>query len=131
MSTLFKQDIKNDTEAVQLVRQWIRALRGGVYHQGHGRLRIDSATTPKFCCLGVLCDLINPRGWAGSEWRDKEGHTSVSTLTQLVKKSIHIDNMLMVDDIDSLISLNDDEGHNFWKIADVIERQLDEALTAA
>ena len=45
-----KQDIKT---------KWVAALRHGTYKQGTHRLR----TGNRFCCLAVLCDVIDPDGW--------------------------------------------------------------------
>lgn len=47
-------------------QRWINALRSGKYKQGTGALR-DSKN--KFCCLGVLCDLLGVElqiGWANT-----------------------------------------------------------------
>lgn len=43
-----------------IVETWIEALRGGKYTRAVGRLRDGER---KFCCLGVLCDLVNPLLW--------------------------------------------------------------------
>jgi hypothetical protein len=40
-----KEDIKT---------RWVEALRSGEYEQGIGLLRKEN----RFCCLGVLCDLL-------------------------------------------------------------------------
>lgn len=39
--------------------RWVTALRSGDYSQGMGNLMAQEG----FCCLGVLCDIINPDGW--------------------------------------------------------------------
>lgn len=39
--------------------KWVTALRSGGYKQTLGFLR----TSAGFCCLGVLCDLVDPNGW--------------------------------------------------------------------
>lgn len=44
--------------------RWIKALRSRKYQQAQGRLReMDIG----YCCLGVLCDVIEPRGWELNE----------------------------------------------------------------
>ena len=40
--------------------RWVEALRSGHYKQGKGQLR---PTSDSYCCLGVLCDIMNPEGW--------------------------------------------------------------------
>lgn len=47
--------MKRDIQA-----RWIDGLLGGDYEQGSGVLR---SRNDKFCCLGVLCDIIDPAGW--------------------------------------------------------------------
>jgi hypothetical protein len=44
-------------------KQWLEALRSGKYQQGKGRLRMKHSGVDRFCCLGVLCDLLEPAGW--------------------------------------------------------------------
>ena len=39
---------------------WIAALRSGTYNQGRERLRLYEDS---YCCLGVLCDIYDPKGW--------------------------------------------------------------------
>lgn len=39
---------------------WIPALESGEYAQGWGFLRTYKNT---FCCLGVLCDKLDPHAW--------------------------------------------------------------------
>lgn len=48
----------------ELKQQWVKALRSGEYKQGIGVLR---SMDDHFCCLGVLCDVVNPEGWASPE----------------------------------------------------------------
>lgn len=40
-------------------KKWITSLLNGQYKQHMGNLR----TKNKFCCLGVLCDLVDHDGW--------------------------------------------------------------------
>jgi hypothetical protein len=41
--------------------KWIAALRSGAYKQGRRNLRDD---LDNFCCVGVLCDIVNPNAWS-------------------------------------------------------------------
>jgi hypothetical protein len=45
--------------------KWLEALRSGKYKQGQRRLR----TADKFCCLGVLCDVLDSSKWR-NKWED-------------------------------------------------------------
>tara|TARA_R100001244_G_scaffold121497_1_gene91124 strand:- start:646 stop:1044 length:399 start_codon:yes stop_codon:yes gene_type:complete len=40
-------------------QKWLEALRSGKYRKGTGQLREQGSKTtkPRYCCLGVLCDL--------------------------------------------------------------------------
>lgn len=49
----------------KLKAEWVAALRSGKYEQGTSFLNRDN----KFCCLGVLCDLIKDE--VGGQWIDK------------------------------------------------------------
>lgn len=40
--------------------KWVEALRSGKYEQGQGYLR---RADDSMCCLGVLCDLVEPDRW--------------------------------------------------------------------
>ena len=54
-----------------LLKSWIAALRGGDYHQGQSRLMKSKGGDRNYCCLGVLCDLIEPEGWEWNEENDE------------------------------------------------------------
>jgi hypothetical protein len=58
-----KLNLSNKLTKVQ--KDWIKALLSGKYKQAKGQLRkLDSRDNVKgYCCLGVACDIINPKGW--------------------------------------------------------------------
>jgi hypothetical protein len=47
----------------ELKDRWVAALRGGDYEQGDGSLCADNSGKLSYCCLGVLCDIVNPHNW--------------------------------------------------------------------
>lgn len=49
----------------ELKEQWLDALKSGRYAKGRQALRSISnvETVERFCCLGVLCDILDPEGW--------------------------------------------------------------------
>lgn len=47
----------------ELKEKWVKALRSGEYEQGRKRLKQIHFDDISYCCLGVLCDLIDPNGW--------------------------------------------------------------------
>ncbi len=52
--------------------KWVEALRSGDYERGEGALRRGySKDSDKYCCLGVLCDIVKEEvegGW--KTWSD-------------------------------------------------------------
>ncbi len=135
---LFTDDIKTNTEAQIAVVNWIKALRSGEYAQATGYLR----TPEGFCCLGVACDLLSLWRWelypnAGGgrscykfinpEDPDYWAGTSLPKRVQDAYCMINGDGRLDDDKLVSLANMND-EGRTFAEIADVIERELTEAL---
>jgi hypothetical protein len=49
--------------------KWVAALRSGEYKQGPEWLQGESGC---FCCLGVLCDILDPEGWHGTKHRGED-----------------------------------------------------------
>jgi hypothetical protein len=116
---------------------WIAALRSGEYKQGKGNLRdMDN----KFCCLGVLCDIVKDE--IGLEWRVVDtsiysiGHElnvlPIAVQDRLDMKTAggrfshslnnpHVMVHGMYPAVD-LWQLNDAAGYSFEQIADVIEK---------
>ena len=43
--------------------KWIAALTSGEYTQGKGALRTVYQDHSKYCCLGVLCNLVDSTKW--------------------------------------------------------------------
>jgi hypothetical protein len=48
----------------EIAEKWALALESGDYDQGTGHLiqNLSDHLAPKYCCLGVLCDLANKAG---------------------------------------------------------------------
>lgn len=53
---------------LELIREWVDALRSGKYEQGRLALR---SKDDKYCCLGVLCDVAKNK--LGLEWMLLDG----------------------------------------------------------
>lgn len=47
----------------EIKKDWINALKSGKYKQGQGKLRDNNC----YCCLGILCDIIEPTAWVNTE----------------------------------------------------------------
>ena len=110
----------------QIKEKWMNALRSGEYSQTRGYLR----TTEGFCCLGVLCDLYSKE--TGTEWVENyELENSSSFLEEFATlpkevmewSGLEYPNPYSETWGGSLASLND-QGEEFPKIADVIEKYL-------
>lgn len=101
----------------ELKTQWLAALRSGKYAQG--RMRLKSATG--YCCLGVLCDLINPKGWTRAEDGEWQWEYDGSSYDGNLYAAALDERLGITDECDNLPPLNDDGQHNFNQIADLIE----------
>lgn len=104
----------------ELKAKWVAALRSGEYKQGTGRLRKPTADGQRFCCLGVLCEVVGiPR------LDDRDGGTAG------YKCGLSGSDCLLpmrVPGVDAysqgkLASMNDG-GSTFYTIADYIEENL-------
>ena len=106
------------TEQIALQTKWIEALRSGKYDQATGKLR----NTSGFCCLGVLCDVIDPEGWEddddigdGYQYRGYSSKPSTAILDMVGLRG---------DDVRRYVRMNDEETQTFLDIADKIEYHI-------
>jgi hypothetical protein len=107
----------NDTE---LKKKWVAALRSGEYKQGQRGLRSRVDNEDRFCCLGVLCDLIDSTKWRGVVYAAGEDYEErLSYVPDAIAASIGLSS----DDQHELARLND-SGYSFAHIAEVIESKL-------
>lgn len=103
----------------QLKAKWVKALRSGEYKQGRHYLRSNE----HFCCLGVLCNLVDPSKWTHTDlefarYRGQEyAHSSFPPAE--VARQVNLTH----DDQDHVASMND-EGKTFAEIADYIETAI-------
>lgn len=100
----------------EIKAQWLEALRSGKYKQGRGMLRTPENS---FCCLGVLCDVVDPNKWKEiylGEWVYGD-RNEVAFLPNEIKR------LAGIDDTVTLINMNDGKA-SFKKIADYIENNL-------
>jgi hypothetical protein len=108
--------------------KWVAALRSGEYEQGRMYLKRDD----KFCCLGVLCDLVARDGLTQWEYNAaQERHEIAGEWDYLPHK---IQDATGLDEINPLVAfndryvslafLNDEKRQSFLEIADLIEKYL-------
>jgi hypothetical protein len=88
-----------------LANRWAAALRSGKYQQGKRFLRLGE----QFCCLGVLCDVIDPTGW-NKHGRHPSGDGSAYVNIEILDAKFQSD----------LAGMNDD-GASFAEIARFID----------
>lgn len=103
----------------ELKAKWLQALRGGEYAQTREKLRDDDG----FCCLGVLCDLVDPKGWGADEWGDTTFTYNDDEASGSLPSSMNL-KFIAGKDENKLIAMNDDEGKSFSEIADWVEANL-------
>lgn len=106
----------------ELKAKWVEALRSGKYKQGRDGLR---STSGQHCCLGVLCDVINPAGWSSPREFIFEGDQREMFLPDALAKRFGIE----FETQSELAALNDD-GTPFAAIADWIEQNIPADETA-
>lgn len=109
--------------------EWVDALRSGDYKQGRGTLKtLLSENVTQHCCLGVLCDILDPNGWEHADYSVSDRwHIHSSALTPAPVNQ-QLGNLVGGPDIDPLVprrvhSMNDD-GDSFEAIAVRIEAEL-------
>lgn len=101
----------------EIKAKWLAALRSGKYEQGQSQLR---PTDTEFCCLGVLCDLLNPH-WDKRPTGDGYNHASGGVM--FTSTPVRVTAGLSTNAESQLMKMNDD-GISFAQIADYIEAKL-------
>lgn len=102
----------------EIKARWIEALRSGKYEQGKRALHPYGS---KFCCLGVLCDVVDPSKWEGEEYNGAVGYLPGDLQDEV---------RLLDREQTHLINMNDGNpangiaGKPFSEIADWIERNI-------
>ena len=119
-----------------IARKWISALRSGHYKKTKGALKRVSNQNESFCALGVLCDLYQKEHIRGlpedRESEDIDGKKCVSfdgivdLLPDKVRKWAGIKSESCEIPYSKDIPLMNDGGDSFKKIADVIEKNIEE-----
>lgn len=91
----------------ELKRKWVDALRSGKFERGNGRLKADS----KYCCLGVLRHIANPRD------KRRAAHAHLLHSDQLAEFGLSNSEQTKLADMN-------DNGKTFSEIADYIEKRI-------
>lgn len=113
----------------EVKQKWVAALRSGDYLQGTQYLRTEHKGPPRYCCLGVLCDLL------GAKWIQQIGtpvyateHKSTNVpqhteYTPEIWRALDADCLPGRSYLARLMAMNDG-GCSFAKIAQYIEKEL-------
>jgi hypothetical protein len=90
--------------------QWVEALRSGEYQQGSGMLKYydDEIDEARFCCLGVLCDILGHEPGVDQQYPSGSVLDEVGLLGSYAKVLAHFN----------------DKGDSFEQIADYIQENL-------
>lgn len=122
----------------ELKAKWLVALRSGEYQQAKGALRTIEGEKC-MCCLGVLCDVIDPNGWRsieGQAWRwgpDLPGQSHIQYLPPNLRTAYGFSEIIRDEyglSVESALANRNDgaiDGHPRWtfaQIADWIEERL-------
>jgi hypothetical protein len=103
----------------ELKAKWLEALRSGKYEQGQRSLK---SLDRKYCCLGVLCDIMDPESW--SKAGEHEGMWNSFAESREVLHDTALSRVgLREEEQKELIKMNDG-GKSFKEIADHIEANL-------
>lgn len=94
--------------------KWIEALRSGKYSQAPNVLRGPQG----HCCLGVLCDVVDP-----SRWKSDDDGWKWGGQRRYLPSSIEEANPDVRSLCGKLMEMNDD-GRPFSEIASFIEQKL-------
>lgn len=103
-----------------LKKKWVAALRSGKYRQGRGKLRTGTSHGghAKYCCLGVLCEVVGVHR-IGDSFYEYE-YDGSSYLLPLPLR----DKLMVYSDIQEVLVNMNDRGESFRTIADWIEENL-------
>jgi hypothetical protein len=99
--------------------KWVENLLSGKYKQGEGVLRCTDGDKHSYCCLGVLCDILDPKGWDG----DKSRHTYKMFGSQYLSNET-LEKVGMLGGEQRQLSHMNDIGDTFETIAAWIQRNL-------
>lgn len=113
----------------EIKTKWLEALRSGTYQQGREGLRHIGSN--QFCCLGVLCDLVDPTGWR-IQADDADYYSFTFQGEQrmgIMPHPLRVVTGLAWPDCpygvtSQLIEMNDNARKSFNEIADYIEEKL-------
>ena len=104
--------------------KWLAALRSGKYQQSTQVLRGAEG----FCCLGVLCDVIDPTRWSGQVYdRGAIGFPPPDILASVGmphQRAGNINGESIYNNLTTRVAHMNDRGSSFTEIADLLEQEF-------
>lgn len=106
----------------EIKQKWIEALRSGKYAQ---TTKVLKTFDNRFCCLGVLCDIINPNKWVENKTYPQymEYKLEYQGFFKMAPPEIMGNAEIATSSCEALARRNDG-GDTFNEIADWIEQNL-------
>ena len=109
----------------EIKEKWIAALRSGNYAQGDEALCWNNSEKLSYCCLGVLCDIVNPTKWEhfGKDTQSLYHFENSVTGWDMPTKNFLETQGISWAEAEILANMND-AGESFSNIATYIEERL-------
>lgn len=110
----------------ELKGKWIEALRSGNYRQGTGLLKCDAeGGLTRYCCLGVLCELVDPNKFKRRDLGGGRYDYGVHGLSSDVTLPSNVQHEVGLSDEEcNTLAEKNDGGYTFQDIANYIEDNL-------
>jgi len=97
-------------------RRWVKRLLSGKDTQATGQLRIGDG----FCCLGVFCDVYDPKRWRANEYKYSTTRVSCSVIPSPLMKKIGLTELAS----SFLVEANDSKRWSLKRIGRWIDKNL-------
>lgn len=104
----------------KIAKEWADALRSGKYKQGIGYLNRKKT----FCCLGVLCEILNVPRYVSDEDRPFVRYGTAADSTGFVVPLYITKRIALSYEIQSQLAVMNDCGDTFETIAAFIEKEF-------
>ena len=108
----------------ELKEKWIDALMGPQYPQGHYRLRNSNSVEDKefYCCLGVLCDLL--QNVEKDSHQNREGFSYKDEFSEIELPGSLAEDLGISEEFHKRLQKFNDNGKTFQHISNWIEENL-------
>ena len=134
---IFDPKLVRKPEVQRNIKRWLRALRSGKYKQARGNLHktTNKGEQDGFCCLGVMIDITDRKGWTRAiKLASGRGFSMKHPLAFVGGESMPSDalcnqfGILNQNGARVLAMFNDSPNGTFSTVANMIEKALKEAL---